>query len=90
VVNLTVFSSVISNWLNSRKIPIEDVQQMAGHKWPSSTERYKREDMDEQRKLINQFHSLGSHDKNIVLSVIKKCQLVDILTVIIRKYLVGI
>jgi len=50
--------SVIANWLNDRKIPLEDVQQMAGHKWPSSTERYKRANMDEQRRLINQYHPL--------------------------------
>lgn len=56
----TIRMSVISNWLNDRKIPLEDVQQMAGHKWPSSTERYKRADMDEQRKLINQFHPLNT------------------------------
>jgi site-specific recombinase XerD len=54
----TIRMSVISYWLNVRKIPVEDVQQMAGHKWPSSTERYKRADMDEQRNLLNQFHPL--------------------------------
>jgi len=51
--------SVIANWLNERKIPLEDVQLMAGHKWPSSTERYHREDLEEQRRLINEFHPLN-------------------------------
>jgi integrase/recombinase XerD len=54
----TIRMSVISNWLNARKFPLEDVQQMAGHKWPSSTEKYKRIDIDEQRRLINEFHPL--------------------------------
>jgi len=53
--------SVISYWLNERKMPLEDVQVMAGHKWPSSTEKYKREDMEEQRRLINACHPLNSH-----------------------------
>lgn len=56
----TIRISVISHWLNVRKIPVEDVQLMSGHKWPSSTERYKRADMDEQRNLINQFHPLSN------------------------------
>ena len=51
--------SVISYWLNERKMPLEDVQVMAGHRWPSSTERYKREDMEEQRRLINACHPLN-------------------------------
>ena len=52
--------SVIANWLNDRKILLEDVQLMAGHKWPSSTERYKRADLEEQHRLINEFHPLNS------------------------------
>lgn len=52
--------SVISYWLNERKLPLEDVQIMAGHRWPSSTEKYKREDMEEQRRVINAFHPLNS------------------------------
>lgn len=51
--------SVIANWLNERKIPLEDVQLMAGHKWPSTTERYRRADMEEQRRLINAHHPLN-------------------------------
>lgn len=50
--------SVIANWLNEKKIPLEDVQLMAGHKWPSTTERYRRKNTDEQRELINKFHPL--------------------------------
>ena len=55
----TIRKSVISHWMNVRNIPIEDEQQMSGHKWPSSTERYKRVDMEEQRSLINQLHPLN-------------------------------
>lgn len=51
----TIRMSVISNWVNEKRIPLETVQQWAGHKWPSSTEKYRRTDSNEQRKLINQF-----------------------------------
>ncbi|MBL4651589.1 MAG: hypothetical protein JKY53_01825 [Flavobacteriales bacterium] len=30
----TIRQSVIANWLNVDKLPVEDVQQMAGHKSP--------------------------------------------------------
>ncbi len=55
----TIRKSVISHWMNVRSFSLEDVQLMAGHKWPSSTERYKRVDMEEQRQLINQLHPLN-------------------------------
>lgn len=51
----TIRMSVIANWLNSRRLPLETVQEMAGQKWPSSTEKYVRQDDGEQRKLINQY-----------------------------------
>lgn len=50
--------SVIANWLNIDKKAIADVQILAGHKYPSSTQHYYREDPEEKRKLINQFHPL--------------------------------
>lgn len=52
--------SVIYNWLNKSKYPLEDVQQMAGHKWPSSTEKYLDEDSEQWRKLINEHHPMNS------------------------------
>ena len=55
----TIRQSVICNWLNKDKIAIEHVQQMAGHKYPSSTMKYQKKDADEQRKLINKFHPLN-------------------------------
>ncbi|PLX01099.1 MAG: hypothetical protein C0594_14350 [Marinilabiliales bacterium] len=45
--------SVISYWLNVRKIPTEDVMLLSGQKWPSSVEMYRVEDSEEQRKTIN-------------------------------------
>jgi|SRR6218665_107860 len=50
--------SVISNCLNERKMPLEDVQRLAGHKWPSSTEKYYRVDSNQQRELINRYFPL--------------------------------
>jgi site-specific recombinase XerD len=55
----TIRQSVIRNWLNEKKYPLADVQLLAGHKYPSSTEKYLQEDTDDRRKLINQFHPLG-------------------------------
>jgi site-specific recombinase XerD len=54
----TIRQSVIANWLNEKKLPLEDVQMLAGHRWPSSTEKYKRIDVTEQREMINRFHPL--------------------------------
>ena len=50
--------SVIANWLNIQKIPLSDVQLLAGHKWPSTTEKYLRTDLVEKRNLINRLHPL--------------------------------
>jgi integrase/recombinase XerD len=55
---MTIRQSVISNQLNEFKRPLEDVQLFAGHRWPSATEKYRRLDMDLQRKLINLYHPL--------------------------------
>lgn len=54
----TIRMSVIANWLNVNKYKLEDVQLMAGHHWPSSTFRYKRQDINEQREKINKWHPL--------------------------------
>ncbi len=54
----TIRQSVIANWLNEKNIALENVQLMAGQKFPSSTERYKRIDAEEQRKWINKYHPL--------------------------------
>ncbi|HET6228028.1 MAG TPA: site-specific integrase, partial [Bacteroidia bacterium] len=60
--NLTpsiIRQSVIANWLNEKKLPLEQVQLMAGHKWISTTAKYRQSSMEEQRTLINKFHPMG-------------------------------
>jgi len=54
----TIRLSVIANWLNVHKHRLEEVQEWAGHKYPSSTLRYKRIDIEEQREKINKWHPL--------------------------------
>jgi site-specific recombinase XerD len=51
----TIRQSVISNWINVDNIGIEDVQLLSGQKWLSSIDKYKREDSNQKRELINQF-----------------------------------
>ena len=50
--------SVISYWLNDRKIPLEHVMDMSGIKWASSVMMYKKINIDEQHELINRYHPL--------------------------------
>jgi hypothetical protein len=38
------------------KIPIELVQRMVGHRYPSSTEKYIRKDTKEQREIVTKLH----------------------------------
>lgn len=51
--------SVIANWLNEKKIPLEQAQLLAGHKWISTTVMYRQTSVDKQREMINKFHPLG-------------------------------
>lgn len=51
----TIRQSVIANWINSQNISIEDVQLLAGHKWLSTTEKYKRQDNKKSVEMINKF-----------------------------------
>jgi site-specific recombinase XerD len=51
----TIRMSVICNWLNENKIPLERVQELAGHKWPSTTEKYIKADTENERELINRY-----------------------------------
>lgn len=51
----TIRMSVICNWLNERKLNLEHVQELAGHKWPGTTEKYIKINSDEQRELINKY-----------------------------------
>lgn len=47
--------SVIANWLNEKKLPLEQVQMMAGHRWISSTSKYRYTPLEEQRDIMNRF-----------------------------------
>ena len=47
--------SVICNWLNENKIPLERVQELAGHKWPSTTEKYIKANSEDEVALINRY-----------------------------------
>ena len=54
----TIHQSVIANWLNVLKLPVEQVQLMAGHKNPSTTLRYKQIDIVKYVSFINEFHPI--------------------------------
>jgi len=51
----TIRMSVICNWLNEKKLPLETVQSLAGHKWPGTTEKYIKVDANAERELINRY-----------------------------------
>ena len=51
----TIRKSVISNWINEDKRSIEEVQLLAGHKWLSTTEQYKKDDSKSKVEMINRF-----------------------------------
>ena len=54
----TIRMSVICNWLNEKKYSLEHVQELAGHKWPGTTEKYIKVNSEEQRELINKYFPL--------------------------------
>jgi integrase/recombinase XerD len=51
----TIRMSVISNWLNDSKYDLVKVQELAGHKWPGTTEKYIKTDAKNERELINRY-----------------------------------
>lgn len=51
----TIRMSVICNWLNEQKLALEHVQELAGHKWPGTTEKYFKANSFQQRELINKY-----------------------------------
>ncbi len=60
--NLTpesIRQSVIANWINERRFPLEQVQLMAGHAWISTTEKYRQTPADDRRAIVNRFHPLA-------------------------------
>lgn len=54
----TIRMSVICNWLNDKKLALEHVQELAGHKWPGTTQKYIKANSEEQRELINRYFPL--------------------------------
>ncbi len=50
-------ASVITYWLG--KYNIREVQQMCGHKYIGSTERYQQDNLENLHKAIQKFHPLG-------------------------------
>jgi integrase/recombinase XerD len=54
----TIRQSVILNWINHYKYGLDDVQLLAGHRWLSSTIKYKVINREENREKINRFFPL--------------------------------
>jgi site-specific recombinase XerD len=55
----TIRQSVITNKLNVAGEALEQVQLFAGHKWPSTTEKYVRSNTEESQRRINMWHPLA-------------------------------
>jgi len=55
----SIRDSVISYWINDLKIPIDQVQLLAGHRWLVSTERYLKNPDIEDRDMLKAVHPLG-------------------------------
>jgi len=51
----TIRMSVICNWLNERKLTLEQTQELAGHKWIGTTQNYIKSDAKNERELINRY-----------------------------------
>ena len=51
----SIRQSVIANWLNEKKLPLLQAQHLAGHKWVSTTLKYRQENMEGQRELMNRW-----------------------------------
>lgn len=47
--------SVIANWLNEKKLPLEEVQLLSGQKRLSTTQRYRQVNLNEQIEMINKW-----------------------------------
>ena len=56
---MTIRQSVMSHWMNVMKIPLEQVQLMAGIKHVSSIERYHNLSKEEHQDMLKKFHPLG-------------------------------
>jgi site-specific recombinase XerD len=56
---MIIRQSVIANWLNEASLALEQVQIMAGHRWISTTLKYRQSNHEQHRELINRWHPLG-------------------------------
>jgi site-specific recombinase XerD len=56
---MTIRQSVMAHWMNVMKIPLEQVQLMAGIKHVSSIERYHNLSKEEHQDMLKKFHPLG-------------------------------
>lgn len=54
---LQIRSSVITNWL--KHYNLRETQYMAGHKYVSSTERYRTDNLEDLQKELEKYHPLG-------------------------------
>jgi integrase/recombinase XerD len=50
-------ASVITNWL--KHYNLREVQYMAGHKYVSSTERYRTDNLEDLQKELEKYHPLN-------------------------------
>lgn len=46
---------VICHWLNGEKVPLERARELAGHKWPGTTEKSIKVKSLQQREMINRY-----------------------------------
>lgn len=53
---IQIRNSVIVNWLKTNNL--RKVQYMAGHRYISSTERYKQDNLEELHEMVNTFHPI--------------------------------
>lgn len=51
----TIRMSVICNWLNEKEYSLEKTQNLAGHKWIGTTEKYFKTNSESARILINKY-----------------------------------
>jgi site-specific recombinase XerD len=55
----TIRQSVIANWLNEKKLPLEQVQLMSGQRWLSTTVKYRQISLEKDREIMNRFFPLS-------------------------------
>lgn len=53
---IQIRNSVIVNWL--KQYHLRKVQYLAGHRYISSTERYKQDNLEELHQMVNEFHPI--------------------------------